>query len=263
MYRLTSATLMLLFGLGLGAGVPLSAAEGPTKEARSNDDQAAAEQRPYIGIRPVIDDAGPGVAIAQVYPSSSAEKLGLEAGDRLTSFNGTTITNIQHLSRLIAEQTVGATFQAEWLRNEETLSGQADMGSLPNSRLQARQIGEIRGNMRRLQQERDALAAEAENGDTSPQDLAASMAELAEILNELPGRLETTAQNFKALYPNGTFTIHIDIDIRTNAEDSDAIELGPGVITPDTADESDSQPPIEPDQQQDSSPDETQPDPEE
>ena len=78
---------------------------------------------------------------------------------------------------------------------------------------------------RELKAVREALS---KAGMNSPkQDLAAAMANLSTTLDVLPGRLETAAKHFKTVYPDGEFTVNIEITISSNAKEDVIIDLSP------------------------------------
>ena len=48
---------------------------------------------------------------------------------------------------------------------------------------------------------------------------------LAITLQELPAQLDDTAKKFKEVYPDGVFSVRMEIDIRTNAKDDNPMDL--------------------------------------
>ena len=68
-------------------------------------------------------------------------------------------------------------------------------------------------------------------------ELAAQLIALNETLSQLPGQLDATAKEFRELYPDGVFRVHLDIDIRSNAKDEHSINLSPVIDEPKPVDE--------------------------
>ena len=214
-----SLSLLALMGLA-----PIGAEEQPAEApAETTTEEAApqANQRPYLGIMPSRNNSdGSGIPVARVFPNSTASSLGLQNGDRILAINGSAVNSTQELSTLLQTLPVGEHITLQWQRGEEIMEEEGELKALPSRFNQARELRERQQAIRQLQQERENLQG--------PQELAASMAQLATILQELPGQLDETAKKFKEVYPDGTFTVELNIDIRTNADDPNPlnIELG-------------------------------------
>ena len=65
----------------------------------------------------------------QATPGSAAEELGLQEGDVVTSVDGTAITSPDDLGTAIRKHEVGDEIKVEWLRDGESQSGTAKLGS--------------------------------------------------------------------------------------------------------------------------------------
>ncbi|TVR12340.1 MAG: PDZ domain-containing protein [Planctomycetota bacterium] len=216
-------------------GTPLIANDSDDGEAASSSTNAAEEQRPYLGIQFDRTHDGDGVRVGRVFPNSTASRMGIERNDVITAINDTTIDSASQLQDIINNSSVGEDISVTWQRDGEEQQGQAALASLPRQRLEARQLAELRENVRSLQSQRAALQGA---GDDDAISVAEAMHGLATTLNELPERIEQAAQQFKELYPDGSFTVHIEIDIRTNAKEENPFDISPqqGANDGDTAD---------------------------
>jgi putative serine protease PepD len=83
--------------------------------------------------QPTLDQYGitvdSGAVIVQATPGSAAEELGLQEGDVVTSVDGTAITSPDDLGTAIRKHEVGDEIKVEWLRDGESQSGTAKLGS--------------------------------------------------------------------------------------------------------------------------------------
>ncbi|TVR43971.1 MAG: PDZ domain-containing protein [Planctomycetota bacterium] len=233
---------LLYPALALTGMVVLSLPQTAAEEAQpspASERRGGGEHRPYLGVIPDRQAAAitPGISVGQVAAASSAAQMGIQPGDRIVAVNGQTVTSPEELRSLLEDMKAGEEVSVRWLRDDETHEQSAPLTSLPVQRIQAQELGAMRANIRRMQAERDALQAGPNDGKKEEADLAKSIDNMMELLNELPKRLDETARAFKQLYPDGTFAIHIDIDIRTNAKDDTPVNLGPGTVTVDPDEE--------------------------
>lgn len=201
---------------------PLSGGESDAAEDGQSSDSAE-EQRPYLGIQFDRTYDGDGVRVGRVFPNSTASAMGLERNDVITAVAGTAIGNATQLQEMMNAKEVGSEINVTWLRDDQEHQGKAALASLPRQRLEARQLAELRDNVRNLQAQRSALQG-PEDDEIS---VAEAMHSLATTLNELPERIEQAAKQFKELYPDGSFTVHIEIDIRTNAKEANPLDISP------------------------------------
>lgn len=74
-------------------------------------------RRVRIGFVPDMASEGPGVLLTGVSPGSPAEKAGLKAGDRVMSFNGVKIGDLQALQDEMMKVTPGAKIKVSYERN--------------------------------------------------------------------------------------------------------------------------------------------------
>src|SRR4029079_1859523 len=103
-------TLVILFSTSLIAGeiVPSTNVVGGLRRARC--------------LGAAFDSSGGKVAIAAVVPGTTAEKIGLRAGDVIVSVDGTAITEPAVLSAAVSRKRAGDTLTVVVRRGEETLT---------------------------------------------------------------------------------------------------------------------------------------------
>jgi len=121
-------TLFILFSTSLIAGevVPSTNVIGGLRRA------------PFLGA--AFDSSGGKVAIAAVVPGTTAEKIGLRAGDVVVSVDGTAITEPAALSAAVSRKRAGDTLTVVVRRGEETLTRSAALTPRPLERQDAYDI---------------------------------------------------------------------------------------------------------------------------
>jgi serine protease Do len=62
-----------------------------------------------------------GAVVGQVYPQSPAADAGLQQGDLILRFNGTTLEDYHHLQRLVAEAEVGKSVTLYLMRKKRPM----------------------------------------------------------------------------------------------------------------------------------------------
>ncbi len=113
---------------GLGFAIPINTAMDVAEELLQN---GYVQGRPMLGVSAVsvteetMASAGvnkPGLYINDVSAGSGAEAAGLQAGDRIVSFEGTAIDDLTDLSRALAEYSPGDTVTLEVERANQLYS---------------------------------------------------------------------------------------------------------------------------------------------
>jgi membrane-associated protease RseP (regulator of RpoE activity) len=101
----------LIVGLGLVVfgdnGSDATVAQGSTASPAAST--AASSGGAWLGISGGSVPGGKGVAITEVVSDSPAEKAGLEVGDLILTFDGTSVTTIDKLSSLVRQHDAGDT----------------------------------------------------------------------------------------------------------------------------------------------------------
>ncbi len=203
--------------------VVLLLAIGTFSGTTTAEEQAA--KKSHLGI--TVFEADPttadGVMVKEVFPGTPAAKMGLVKGDLIVNFAGEGIRSKDHLEAAIKKVGVGEEFEMVLKRGDQkkelegTMQGLPVMGKVINDlRKEQRLIDERKRLQRELREDKDEVS------------LADAMQQLATALEELPARLQAASERFKQVYPDGKFTIRIEIDIQSDAEADRVIELLPG-----------------------------------
>lgn len=90
---------------------------------RPTDQPPAAAQpgrsRVRFGVQPAYTADGKGVVVENVFPTTSAAEAGLQAGDIMTSWNGTKITGVEDWMPLLSKANPGDEVKITYLRGGE------------------------------------------------------------------------------------------------------------------------------------------------
>ncbi|MBC6439207.1 MAG: DegQ family serine endoprotease [Rhodospirillales bacterium] len=122
--------------VGIGFAVPSSIVERVVDQLL----EFGRTKRGWLGVRiqsitPDIAEAfglpnSEGALVASLTPDGPAENAGLEAGDVITNFNGTPITEMRELPRAVAETDVGREVEVIAIRNGEEMTFSVVLGEL-------------------------------------------------------------------------------------------------------------------------------------
>lgn len=94
---------------------------------------------PFLGILPLrtigkpATESEPGVVVRYVYPGSPAANVGLQPGDRLTSFGGKKVTSADGILEPMQSLAPGEKVALEVARGSETISLNPQLATLPES----------------------------------------------------------------------------------------------------------------------------------
>jgi serine protease Do len=92
---------------------------------------------PFLGILPLrtivkpAAESEPGVVVRYVYPGSPAANIGLQPGDRLTSFSGKKVTSAESITDPMQSLAPGEKVTLEVARGSETLTLSPQLTTLP------------------------------------------------------------------------------------------------------------------------------------
>lgn len=89
------------------------------------------DNRPFLGVKPG-SDVERGVQIGEVIKESSAEKMGLEAGDVVTKMDGIEVNSFDELAKVIRERKAGESVEIEYLRNGNANKTIGELGTREN-----------------------------------------------------------------------------------------------------------------------------------
>ncbi len=87
------------------------------------------EKSAFLGVTPTCGDSDDdGASIASVVPGSSAEKIGIMSGDKITSFNGKAVKNFDELANEIGNTEPGSTVKIDLLREGKSKKLKGEIG---------------------------------------------------------------------------------------------------------------------------------------
>jgi hypothetical protein len=91
-----------------------------------SDEGFELKETPFLGVTPGEDDEIPGVLIGTIIEESAAEKMGIQEGDIILSYNGTPVNNFDELADQISATELGSTVSIELNRDgkNKTVSGE-------------------------------------------------------------------------------------------------------------------------------------------
>jgi C-terminal processing protease CtpA/Prc len=226
---------LLILALCLTASTPSAEIDPPAPAVDPVVDQVelmTSTGRPYLGVK--LDEAAsettPGVVVQHVFPGSAAADAGVLVGDIIHRINGQDIRSPDHLKAAIDGVAVGTKFSIGIRRGEQAQEITATMKRLPSHGRLIDQMRQAQNEIARLQQQKGSLG----RGDDDV-GLAMAMQMLATAMNEFPERLQGAAKEFKRVYPQGTFAIRIEIDVRSDATVKDPVDLSPAAAPKDPA----------------------------
>lgn len=125
--------------IGIGFAVPAATAIHVIDQLR----RFGETRRGWLGVRiqtvtdSIADSLGMerpmGALVASVTADSPAAEAGIEVGDVVLSFDGTTVESMRNLPRLVARTAIGKTVDVVILRNDKKKTVKVTIGRLPES----------------------------------------------------------------------------------------------------------------------------------
>ncbi len=111
---------------GVGFAIPSDTVRSIASQILAN----GKAEHAYIGIR--LDASARGARIAQVLPGMPATAAGLQAGDVITSIEGTKVTSAQGLQNAIASKRPGDTISVTYARAGQSHTVQVKLANRPS-----------------------------------------------------------------------------------------------------------------------------------
>ncbi len=130
-------TAIVASGRGIGFAIPINMAREIS--TRRMSDGKVVRGWLGIGIQELTEEGagqfgvkvGDGVLVSNVMPGGPSERAGLKAGDVLLDFNGTKISSVHQLQRVVADAAVGASAQVKVLREKQPVTVTVVLGEQP------------------------------------------------------------------------------------------------------------------------------------
>jgi serine protease Do len=127
--------------VGIGFDVPADTAKMIVAQLKDKGHVT----RAWMGVRiqsitPEIADSlgmkeARGAIVAEPQPGSPAAKAGIQAGDIITSLNGTPVKDSRDIARKVGMMAPGASVKFDYLRNGQTKSMELTLGEMPNQQV--------------------------------------------------------------------------------------------------------------------------------
>lgn len=211
--RIPALLVLVLVSTGLAAAEPAPV-------------PGATAPRLFLGVV-LRDGAGfdpaSGLEVVEVVPGSACDRLGLRPGDRLLSLDGAPMPTTDAFRAATASLRPGQPVRFEVRRDDAPLSLSGPLAAPPRPR-------EVMVEGARLQAEIAALRADGERAR-----LRSGLEDQLRLLTEFEQRLPAVAAEFKRLYPRGTFSIQVHIDIRSDPADAQQVALSPAATAAGSA----------------------------
>jgi membrane-associated protease RseP (regulator of RpoE activity) len=217
--------LPLLLVVLAATALALPAAEPPKPNPPTPPPPAATTAgKPFLGVQidenNTIFEPEQGLPVTAVVPGCTAANIGVLANDRIKSINGQPLKTMADLQRAIGELKLGGTVTIELVRKGDKGKEEKKTVSGPvREKLSPKTIGD---EMARTREEIMKLKMAAE--DKQKKEL--SLADILKQLQELEEKLPAAVAEFKKLYPNGEFNFTVKIEITSDKNAKQVIEVG-------------------------------------
>jgi len=172
-------------------------------------------------VRPDAFDGGPGLEVTQVLPGTTADRLGLKAGDRILKAGGRDLATNADFATVVQGWKPGQRVELSVRRGDETLALAGDFTDIPRPR-------EVGARADALQREIAELKRTAEAPEQR------RLEELLTLLKQVEKDLPAMAAEFKRTYPKGRFGISIHIDITSDDTAPSPAAVQPVAVPPAT-----------------------------
>lgn len=172
---------------------------------------------PFLGVRfdenSVALDQEPGMPINEVVTGSTAQLLGLEAGDRLITVNSKPVEKPDDLKAVLGGAKVGDTITVESSRKGKPTTATGILAERPKPAAIKKEVDQL---AQKLAEVKELAAAQKREP---------SLAEILQQLKDIETGLPRAVAAFKKQYPNGDFDIRIQVVITSDRTAAHPIEL--------------------------------------
>ena len=186
----------------------------PADKAKPGDKAAP---KPFLGVRfdesAVSLDQEPGMPISEVVPGSTAQTMGLEAGDRLLTLNTKATERTDDLSVILGGAKVGDTVNLEYLRAGTKVQVQGVLVERPKPATLAKDVDRINKNLAEVRE-----LAESQKREPT-------LAEILQQLKDIEAGLPRAVAAFKKQFPDGEFDIRLQVVITSDKHAKNPIEF--------------------------------------
>ncbi len=173
--------------------------------------------KPFLGVRfdegAVSLDQEPGMPISEIVTGSTAQTLGLEAGDRLLTLNGKATERTDDLSVILAGAKVGDAVSIEYLRAGTKTLVQGALSERPKPATLVKDVD-------RLNQKVAEVRELAESQKREP-----TLAEILQQLKDIEAGLPRAVAAFKKQFPDGEFDIRLQVVITSDKNAKNPVEF--------------------------------------
>ncbi len=166
-----------------------------------------------------VADAPP-LRVAQVATGATADRMGVKPGDRLVSVGTTPVTTTAEVSAAMVPLTVGAPIKLTVRRDGAELALSGTIAAVPRPRQLLTDADRLRSDIAKLK----------DDGERAR--LTSDLQDCLRVLAKLQEGLPKMAGDFKRLYPTGTFSVQIHIDVRSAPTEPVQVPLAPSPASP-------------------------------
>lgn len=221
-YRALSLSIFLATAALAADAKPVEVKPAETKPAEVKVAEAkpvdkAAAPKPFLGVRfdesAVSLDQEPGMPISEVVPGSTAQSMGLEAGDRLLTLNAKATERTDDISVILGGAKVGDAVKFEYLRAGTKTLAQGVLAERPKPATLAKDVD-------RLNQKLAEVRELAESQKREP-----TLAEILQQLKDIEAGLPRAVAAFKKQFPDGEFDIRLQVVITSDKNAKNPIEF--------------------------------------
>ena len=196
---------------------PAETKPADTKATETKPGDRTATPKPFLGVRfdesAVSLDQDPGMPISEVVPGSTAQSMGLEAGDRLLTLNAKATERTDDISVILAGAKVGDAVKLEYLRAGTKTLTQGVLAERPKPATLAKDVD-------RLNQKLAEVRELAESHKREP-----TLAEILQQLKDIEVGLPRAVAAFKKQFPDGEFDIRLQVIITSDKNAKNPIEF--------------------------------------
>lgn len=170
---------------------------------------------PYLGVELEAVADQPPLRVVSVVPGATADRLGLKPGDRVTAIGDIQVSTTADMAAAVSMLTAGSPLRVAVSRGGSSLVLEGAVEAMPRPRQLLTDADKLRGDIAKLKEDGERVRLQAELQDC------------LRVLARLQEGLPKMAEEFKRLYPTGTFSVQIHIDVRSEPTAAVQVPLKP------------------------------------